>query len=1017
MNKLFLFTFLSVLGLLQVSEKAVAQDSGPVFPSTDLLPAPAAEADLQTGGVFYVLNAGANKFLTRTVGDNSYGTRACTANFISADESGFADDSYQFTVEYSAEEGYYTFFSNGLNVYKDVKNGYLFADGNSTWVDQGTLEDNGKWNLQLIADNTFSIKSRTEYATDPTAYMAPQSASNYSYCWSDTKDTTAVNVPYIGWKFYKAEECADYISAVKAYEIAYEKIRLEKAIEKAERLIAEKADADLSEAVAAAKEILNTATSVMEVKDQTNVVYAAITGYLTSAYSNDEVALENPNLETDFTGWTQTGAGASGTGVAEFYQQNNSTFVQTVTLPAGKYKLVAQAFCRLGGNTLENAYNWANDPIEAGLYVKVNGIAKSSPIPSAYSIPMNVTLADQINGYVNRPATARTLFSSGSYPADMNFDVMADGNVEVGITSGPTAGSRWICFSDFKLMRIGDASATATQEQIDQLNALIAQAEELVGDKTSDVAKTLQEFIDLYKDQYTTASSSVDVADVTQTLSDEISNFNAAYELFDSFTAVIQKAEKATEGDISPAAATLKEDVNFYKDYTVDEADLENAAEILQGSYEAYRSTYIKNYSFEAEEDQTTTGVSPTLQDWERNYIDGYNWNGCNGDWKTDGNRSYGIWKPAIDKDFEVSQTITLPNGLYEVSVDMTVSKRGSDTRMNGQRLFAGNMEVYYPASAETPSDNGAPYTLKVRTVVTDGTLKLGIRTDGSPEGTDYGVGWFKVDDFGIKQLSEETTLILSDDMDFHAVEDQEMNVSYTRNFSAENVKAAASLHGWQSISLPFLISTIKYGEKALVAGTDFWLYEVTDGKYVEAVTLEYNKPYLIAVPSDPNVPATTISGDIVFSGDIIVGTHDLPSVNVSPDYTVMMDYKASNTGYGIADETVGDKQISVFRQGKCNGAFWPYALPTSTTPDAMYGIFVDLTSVPEISGTFATKDINVISVENGIEVTVSESQMIQIYTFSGELVKAVKVPAGTSLLFLPAGGYLVAGEKVIVEN
>ncbi len=154
---------------------------------------------------------------------------------------------------------------------------------------------------------------------------------------------------------------------------------------------------------------------------------------------------------------------------------------------------------------------------------------------------------------------------------------------------------------------------------------------------------------------------------------------------------------------------------------------------------------YIENPSFEDERDGSTTQVSPTLQGWERNYVDGYNWNGCNEDWATDGARSYGIWKPAIDSDFELSQELTLPNGIYTVTVDMTVSRVSQSSRMNGQRLFANELEAFYPAHAETEADNGAPWELKLTVQVTDGTLKIGIRTDG---GTDYGIGWFKVDNF-----------------------------------------------------------------------------------------------------------------------------------------------------------------------------------------------------------------------------------------------------------------------------
>ncbi len=162
---------------------------------------------------------------------------------------------------------------------------------------------------------------------------------------------------------------------------------------------------------------------------------------------------------------------------------------------------------------------------------------------------------------------------------------------------------------------------------------------------------------------------------------------------------------------------------------------------------------YIVNPGFEDTEDASTTGVG-TVKGWERTTTDGYGWSGCNGDWKTEGERSFGIWKPSIESDFEFWQDLTLPNGIYRLTVDMTVSKSNQTSRVNGQRLFAGDVEVYYPESAETPKDNGAPYQLELTTTVTDGTLKIGIRTNG---GTASGIGWFKVDNFKLYAfLSEE---------------------------------------------------------------------------------------------------------------------------------------------------------------------------------------------------------------------------------------------------------------------
>lgn len=168
-------------------------------------------------------------------------------------------------------------------------------------------------------------------------------------------------------------------------------------------------------------------------------------------------------------------------------------------------------------------------------------------------------------------------------------------------------------------------------------------------------------------------------------------------------------------------------------------------------------SLYVKNPGFESPNDVTTTG-NGTVDSWNRSTTEGYNWSGCNGDWKTEGARSFGIWKPAIESDFEFWQDLTLPNGTYTVTVQMTVGMAGATSRVNGQRLFAGDQEDYYPLEAETPNDNGAPYMLSVTTDVTNGTLKIGIRTDG---GEASGIGWFKVDDFRLYGYTSDKDMIV----------------------------------------------------------------------------------------------------------------------------------------------------------------------------------------------------------------------------------------------------------------
>lgn len=162
-------------------------------------------------------------------------------------------------------------------------------------------------------------------------------------------------------------------------------------------------------------------------------------------------------------------------------------------------------------------------------------------------------------------------------------------------------------------------------------------------------------------------------------------------------------------------------------------------------------------------------------------------WNGVNddGDETKTGNFITGIWHPDIP-DYELSQTVTgLKNGLYTVSADLFVGATTAGTRLTTQRIFAGNKstlfgaesayseqilsklreteEVSFAGHQETVSDRG-PFVLTevVEVEVTDGTLTLGVRTNGDgstlidfPTGPNEngGRGWFKVDNFQLTYL------------------------------------------------------------------------------------------------------------------------------------------------------------------------------------------------------------------------------------------------------------------------
>lgn len=184
-----------------------------------------------------------------------------------------------------------------------------------------------------------------------------------------------------------------------------------------------------------------------------------------------------------------------------------------------------------------------------------------------------------------------------------------------------------------------------------------------------------------------------------------------------------------------------------------------------------YNYDYLTNQSFE-------TG---DFTGWTCLGSEGYVWLGVNTDGDATKTGSYiaGTWNATFG-DVELSQTLTgLPNAVYTVTADLMGSKNGETSRLTTQRLFAngkcmlfgteldysadnlailGTTETYsFGNYAETQSDVGPFLKLSVDVEVTNGTLTLGIRTNGLLSSLGYtfplltagnGHGWFKVDNF-----------------------------------------------------------------------------------------------------------------------------------------------------------------------------------------------------------------------------------------------------------------------------
>jgi hypothetical protein len=225
-----------------------------------------------------------------------------------------------------------------------------------------------------------------------------------------------------------------------------------------------------------------------------------------------------------------------------------------------------------------------------------------------------------------------------------------------------------------------------------------------------------------------------------------------------------------------------------------------------------YDQAYILNPSFETGDFTGWTWTGSTGYTWVGVNVDGVN--------ATNGTDVAGVWNSSIG-DVELSQTIAdIPNGIYTITADLMGSSNATTSRLTTQRLFANGKCMLFGANSayssenlailgatesysfggytETLNDNGPFLKLTVTTQVTDGTLTLGIRTNGASSSLGYtfpnltagdGYGWFKVDNFTMTYGSTTNGISKIQDKVFYTLNNGKLMVKGVESFVVYNLQ------------------------------------------------------------------------------------------------------------------------------------------------------------------------------------------------------------------------------------
>lgn len=153
--------------------------------------------------------------------------------------------------------------------------------------------------------------------------------------------------------------------------------------------------------------------------------------------------LQNPGFDGNATtGWSGTSFTAVSNYVAEHYSRVFDTYQVLKAMPAGSYRLEAQAFYRYGlPATAQPAHNDGSEKILASLYINES----SEPVMSLYD--------EEYSNYPNNMYGASTAFNNDHKYADNAVELILTepGEIRAGIRKLEMVDGDWTIFDNFRL--------------------------------------------------------------------------------------------------------------------------------------------------------------------------------------------------------------------------------------------------------------------------------------------------------------------------------------------------------------------------------------------------------------------------------------------------------------------------------------------------------------------------------------------------------------------------------------
>ncbi|MBO7068262.1 MAG: hypothetical protein J6W52_06235 [Bacteroidaceae bacterium] len=584
-----------------------------------------------------------------------------------------------------------------------------------------------------------------------------------------------------------------------------------------------------SETISEQNTVVEEATTVEAVEACTATLQATIDALV---FDITTFTIKNPTAQTK-TNWEGTDFGGQSDGVCEYWNASGAGFHQTVSLPAGTYRLTVVALQRTG----------------------MTGVV--------YAGENNTTIAQVSNSVANSRGQASSWFKAGNGKNYVYFTLAEAGDVTIGLTADATVGDHWTVWQGFTLETFQES--VAASYLADGYATLVESAQATLNDAAY-ANVTGEERSNLETAVAASPSTVAEYEAAVEAINNAVSAFTAAAPAYDFYAKERAIADAISTEIVVAAPTTADGCIPAVKALKVAEFNYVHTA------YPFSATSKIGEFSTW---DRTGTVNGSTKNDFEA--LTSQHWSGTAMTYYEQPAGGWGsnAWTANYTK------TTTLPAGNYIIKVAARAASSGGTTA--DIYCSATGLTSPIPAWGDTGKGitvdgaasfdegefcnggngrgwvwNYLPFTLAEETEVT-----MTVVAEGKGQ-----YQWFSVCDGELLSMDNIATAVAYDESVANTIKDVDVaNVTMTRTINV----------GYNTVVLPFDLTSSQV-QTAFGTGTEVYAFSENSSD-PHNVTINFNK--VVAGTISANVPvlvkATQASTEQVFQGvQVVAPTTDV---------------------------------------------------------------------------------------------------------------------------------------------